>query len=1501
MFLSIFLVTSTGIASPLTIDYSQYLQRISPNEGLSQSHVTSITQDKQGYLWIGTQMGLNRYDGYKVEQISGPDAIFEKELISTLFVDQEGYLWVSTMYSGLFRLDPQNFETEQFYSGKINNGDEYFNDVTKIIQQNDNELILGIADGLYRINLTNKELTQLLQLKSYEHLIRDLLLVGDSILAASSDGLYQINLNSGAQTKLKHKPENFTDQDSNNTKLLIRDERLGLLVGTVNGLFQVPLPNEFDSALTTPKVIIPDLNIWDMIKVEDIYYVATDQGLYQYDAKNNQLDFLLKFSDSQFRTTDNNIIDIYEDHSNNLWLASKSLGLLKWPAITKRFQHLSTTTSPAVSQENVWAIHQDDKGDIWIGTENGLNQYNIESQTVQHYFVRNNDRPSSGREIINSIFRYKSNSNLLWLDTGDGLYIFNKKTGTMRRPKSIDTTKALIEDPWIFGVFVVDEKNIFFINEDGHYQYDSTTGLVNELTELNQSLDIELSYSFMGQLPDKPNTTLLATSGHLLQYDLISKRLTTIYKVQNYKPQSFDFVDNWLIDNFNTLWISVSGEGLVGLDASTYEEKYRFDKSGHLATNHIYSLQLDAFQNLWFSSQSGLYRLNLSNMHIEMYTPDDGLLTAEFNGYAFEKLQDNRLAFGTPSGITFVTPELFQKAETYPKTFNIALTAVSLSSSRKSFNVHPAENQITLAYDDYGLNLSFSTLQFVHQDKTTYNFRLTGPSPLNLKGVKSNELLLSKLQAGSYELFVTAIDPTSGLESEPMTLYIRSQYAPWASPMAKVVYFLIFLTILIIYLYGRFRRNALLMSAHKKVKDSRNQMQLALHGSNSGIWDYHIESDQLFQERLFTDLGHPKHELPISLNKHVKLIKREHAGELESKWQSFINGENETWDVTYQIQSKQGDWHWYRDIGKIIKRDKDGKPSRVTGTYTNITQTKANETRALLFGDAFSQINDWVLILDANKRPVTANESFLQAFEIAHDNESLSLNTILDKLGEQKNQEFNEILDQLGPKQSWQGEEVINTAASEQHPVLIKITAISNNQTDVTNYVIVLSDITTQKHAEEKLRHIAHYDYLTDLPNRKLLMEKIESKLHDFEKHFALFFIDLDKFKQVNDLYGHAVGDKLLKRVASILVANVQHHDIVARQSGDEFIILIDDFSSLEQLGHLAQDIIDELSKPILLNQHELNITSSIGISIFPSDADTAAGMIKKADLAMIHAKRQGRGEFQLYTQDLNDQAHQRLVLENQIKSACQNREFINYYQPIVNHSTNKVVGVELLMRWVNEGNMVSPGVFIPVAEEMGLISQMTIDAIDATLQDYLKWQSVHPDLYISINLSPVHILQEGLSKTLSSLLEKHNLPPKVLRLEITEGTLLADLDVAIRRLNELRIRGFKLLLDDFGTGYSSMTYLSKFPIDFLKIDKSFTLNIQQDTNRSIIKSIITLADNLNLTCIAEGVETDEQLSCVTEYGCELIQGFYYAKPMPISDFMRFTLPVDKNQKRDSA
>ena len=1497
---AILLFTSSSFAFELnlTSDASQFINRISPSEGLTQSYVTKTVQDKDGFIWIATQMGLNRYDGYNIKEVKGPNKVFSKEIISALFIDEEGFLWVSTEYSGLYRVNTSTLDSEQFLSGKIKPNDKYYSQTSVIKQGQGNTLWLGVSNKLYQLEIASKQLTHYLTLQTEDDIVRDIYLDGDSLYCASSDGLYKVAIKTGQSELVPHRPPTVSSLNSANTKLLIFDNLLGLLVGTVDGLYSISNPSS--KADNTPKQLISNLNVWDMVWMDSYYLVATDQGLYRFNPKTLELTFVLNFSESIYRAGDNNILDIFKDRSGNIWLASKSQGVMIWSPLTTRFGHLSTTTASKLSNENVWTIHQDNNGVLWIGTDNGVNKLQFDSDKITTFLTADDPKNVSGMHVVRSIFANSTDDNSLWILNDEGFFLFDKTTGIAREPNLTKEAQTILQDKWLSGLFVIDNENIFFFNESGHLHYNSTTGEVNRLSELDKFTDVDLSWSFIGRFPEKENTVLLATSGHLYQYDLLNKKVSLIYKVKNYQQQSFDSLDNWVVDRNNTLWLAMTGEGLIGLDYDTFDEKYRFDTSNHLTTNNIYSLQLDEFGHLWFSSQLGVFYLDVDTLHIENFVSSDGLPSNEFNGYAVAKLQDNQLVFGSPSGITLFSPQEFQTKHITEEDYVVTLTHLSLMSDKKELSIPHALDTIELEHDDIGLKLQFSTLQFIKQAQTTYNIELFGPSPLFFSNYKSNELLIPKLDAGEYQLKITATNPKTGKSSLPLSLKIQSKFAPWSSPKAKLGISMIFASILVIYFYNRSLRKKELIEAHDEAQSSKEQMQLALKGSNSGVWDYQILEDKVYEERVVQELGYTLSQKAISMKEHAKLVKPEQFSQLKLKWKDFINGNDDNWDASYQMRSSKGEWYWYRDVGRVISRDVKGSPTRVSGTYTNITQTKVNEAQAILFGEAFSQINDWVLILDVAMQPVTTNEAFMKAFGLDDASDIPSLKLIFSKLGEQKYREFKEIIQQIKPKTSWQGEEVIETITSNKHPVLIKINAISKKH-KISHYVIVISDITIQKHAEEKLRHLAHYDYLTDLPNRKLVLEMLEEKIQFPKAQCALFFIDLDKFKQVNDLYGHIVGDYLLKFVAKTLVGCVKHHDIVARQSGDEFMILFDSYSSIDDLSHIAQRINSNLSKPIVIEGNHLNITSSIGISIFPNDSGSATGLIKKADLAMIHAKQECRGSFQFFTKDMNEKAHQRLYLENELRKACDSKCFANFYQPIVNQVQNEVIGFELLLRWQNNGEMISPGIFIPIAEEIGLISQMTEDAIDQALADYCLWKDEFPGSYISVNLSPIHILQEGLGNTLDMLLSKHQLPACTLRLEITEGTLLADLDIAMARLNELQSKGFKLLLDDFGTGYSSLTYLSKFPVNVLKIDKSFVLNLKTNPmNKPIIKSIISLANNLGLSCIAEGVETKSQLMYLQGLGCEAIQGFYFSKPIPVDEVILSAKNIFKKSRSNS-
>ena len=471
----------------------------------------------------------------------------------------------------------------------------------------------------------------------------------------------------------------------------------------------------------------------------------------------------------------------------------------------------------------------------------------------------------------------------------------------------------------------------------------------------------------------------------------------------------------------------------------------------------------------------------------------------------------------------------------------------------------------------------------------------------------------------------------------------------------------------------------------------------------------------------------------------------------------------------------------------------------------------------------------------------------------------------------------------MQPKQNWRGDAYIKTKINPSHPIHISITAVAKDSNVVSYYVVVISDLTEQKRAENELRYLANYDPLTKLPNRTLMYQKISHAIKDADTRaslVALLFIDLDKFKPVNDSFGHAVGDQLLCDITHRMNSMLDNNAIVGRQSGDEFLLLIKNLDSPQSLSDLVRSLTAELAKRVVINDFAINISASIGVALYPFDADTTDELIRNADIAMMHAKQSGRNGFKFFTEQMNNQITQKLLLENALKDAYKDDLFFNNYQPIVNNKSKKIKGVELLMRWQHQAELISPAVFIPIAEETGLIDVLTEQALTRALEDLAPLFKANPRFYLSLNLSPVHILKSNLAERLLLILNQHHIKPVQLRLEITENTLLDDKNKAAKKLHALRNAGFKLLLDDFGTGYSSLTYLSQFPIDVIKIDQSFVRNIGQDRgNESIIRTIHTLAENLGLYCIAEGVETIEQIQFLNSIGCDDLQGYYFAKP----------------------
>jgi diguanylate cyclase (GGDEF)-like protein len=384
------------------------------------------------------------------------------------------------------------------------------------------------------------------------------------------------------------------------------------------------------------------------------------------------------------------------------------------------------------------------------------------------------------------------------------------------------------------------------------------------------------------------------------------------------------------------------------------------------------------------------------------------------------------------------------------------------------------------------------------------------------------------------------------------------------------------------------------------------------------------------------------------------------------------------------------------------------------------------------------------------------------------------------------------------------------------------------------------------------------------------------------------FFIDLDRFKKINDSLGHNFGDILLVEIAKRLTAALRQDDTIARQGGDEFVVLLDRFSSPEKLAKIAQKIIDITQEPLQLKETEVTIGCSIGIAIYPDDGGSSTELFKNSDIAMYCAKQNGRNSYQFFKPSMDDAAAKRLLQESRIKNqkskikqAIKENQFVNYYQPIVDAHTAKAVGVEMLMRWPTEEGMVPPDEFIPLAEDLNLIIPMTEVALKPALADLIEWRKFHPEFYVSINISASHFIKGELVSFITKALRQYNLPTSAIKIEVTESAFISEPETAIEQMTRLKKLGIQLSLDDFGTGYSSLSYIKSLPIDVIKIDRCFISSIDKErADEAIIETIIILAENLGMSCIAEGAETKEQINFLVSNKCHLIQGFFYSKAL---------------------
>jgi diguanylate cyclase (GGDEF)-like protein/PAS domain S-box-containing protein len=610
------------------------------------------------------------------------------------------------------------------------------------------------------------------------------------------------------------------------------------------------------------------------------------------------------------------------------------------------------------------------------------------------------------------------------------------------------------------------------------------------------------------------------------------------------------------------------------------------------------------------------------------------------------------------------------------------------------------------------------------------------------------------------------------------------------------------------------------------------------------------------------------------------------ASAVQDGIQSVLLGTRDSFDLEYPCDSPTEQRWFHMSVMPLI-----GTRHGVVVSHENITERKQTETKLRIAATVFES-HEGMIITDAHEVILNVNQAFtlITGYSSA---EAIGQTPRLWSSGRQGKALYIALWQSIQNMGSWQGELWNRRKNGEIYPEWLSITAVKNENAEVTHYVATFIDITDRKVTEETIHQLSFYDALTQLPNRRLLHERLKHAIdvsHRTGRQIAVLMLGLDKFKAVNDNFGRIVGDELLQQVAERIKAHLREADTSARLGSDEFVILMEDIDQYEVVARIANAIIDDLTLPFSLCEHQnVSIGASIGIGIYPEHGNSVETLMENAATALSQAKDSGRGCFAYFSEELTQKARERLALENRLRHAIEQQELQVYFQPQIDIVSNRIVGAEALVRWHDPiHGCIMPSDFIALAEETGMILALGEFVLRETCRQGQQWLNEGlPAIRLAVNVSPYQFSHCDINALVTQVLHDTGFPIQYLELEITESGLMNNQEQAMTILNDLHNQGVHLAIDDFGTGYSSLSYLKFFPLDILKIDKSFVDDIPvSQSDMAIAATIIAMGHHLDFKVLAEGVENAEQLAFLREHGCDIYQGYFCSKPVPANEFL---------------
>ncbi len=1446
------------------------VQRVfSDRDGLSSTTVRDISFDVHGFTWLATEEGLYRVSNTKVRRIDKREAglNLDRNIFNLVEPLNEQYVLVSTAHQ-VYLYDVIQDKFLRFGSKAL--FPEYQADgVVDFVKQPDGSYLLLTYDGeLLKFSCQSLGLELLSYLPFHPDIPwRYMTNMGEQILVATEHSL-QVRDKFGAR-----EAQVGWDETLGTIKQLFTDTKGQVWMATSHGLYQFDSQNYSVKPITQLPYYVAKITEDD----QGFFWLATRVGLLKWHS--NQIEATTFNGELQNATDLDYIHAINIDANGLIWIGGSGDGVAILAESPDFLLDVISRAAPyQLSSELIWSILSDDNI-LWLGTDGGLVRVDKQKQTSTRVMPK-------GLKVSNSIYQiHNFMEDQLLLSTTNGLIVVDKSDEVDEKNRW-QGQRHFLENKVIYSSYQdpLYPDNWWIATSTGLFLWEPKTAKPKKirlgLSENNQGLyKVNIVY--------RDNDRLWIGGDDLFGYlDENNQFHSYLEEISiNNMPSSVDVIEEI---RPGVLWLGTAVNGLIEFQINT-QKASSLEKLWGVSCQSVYFIQQTDKARI-IGCSSSIIRQDKTTHDVLVINDNDGLISNELNQGAYFYDSREGLYVGTPDGAMLLDTDRLknrvQQSSALIESINVHYdNRVQLSLLPEKANViAPGAKLITFQLsrsdylDDSLMVLKYRLMQAGTRKNTDY-LLLEGQPQLNILGLKAGDYVLEVL-----------VQQNGIWASRPLLFSFTVEEFWWQSVWFTVFVVCILLGVCLIGFGLRRQHGLAFKSVNNALLESEDRLRQSLKGSDSELWEWRRETD-LFRLGNESGVLGVEEKLVYLTESEFPVHKKEKSAVI-GEWHDMLAGRKERFDCEYRYRRLDRSWGWMKVRGRPVEwNEVSGDITRVAGIFTDVTQQRQLEDDIKLLAQAFENTSEGVLILDNHEQVKVTNKA---AKELIGADDTL-IGWSFAELVLLYNGRFSTIAELLSQNTTWTGECELVRENNSPCPIWLNISAIIGERDEITHFVAVFSDITERKRVEANLRQLANFDMLTGLPNRALFSNRLSKAIYHAQRKdekLALLFLDLDRFKHINDSYGHSMGDALLVEAAKRLQSCVSSDYSLCRFGGDEFVLLLPNITHIDVVNQVCQQLLTAIAAPFSLYGREFYISTSIGVSLWPEDANQAETLIKNADLAMYHAKEEGRGNIQYYSAERNEQALYHMGLEVDLRKAIERNELELYYQPQIDTSqSNQLIGMEALLRWKHpKEGYIQPELFIKVAEGCGLIIDIDRWVLKQACSQYRQWDKPeNSHIKLSINISSIHFLQSDFIDSIKGIFEQTQCQPSNIVLEITEGVLMKELNVAKAHLSALRQLGVNVAIDDFGTGYSSLAYLRHFDVSSLKIDRSFLKHITANkADQAIVSSIIELANNLHLNLIAEGVETQEQLQQVLSRGCYQIQGYYFSKPLTFDDMQAY-------------